>query len=382
MSVDLKSKTARRKLTPRREPYWHRLAAGFHVGFRALVQGDGTWIARKTENTEKKYHALGTFDDFDEAVEAARKWRSAIEVGIVKFDSTVADVCNSYLKDIKTRKGGGAAKDAEGRFRRLVFDTPLAKIPLTKLTPKVLRDWLHAQVAEHDDEEVEDEEEEEIIRRSKDTANRNLRTLKAALNLAKRDGLIQSDFAWVGVPQFEDVGARREGVLSRMQREDLLMHCREDFKSFIRALLLTGARPGEVAKVVAADIDRVQGTLGLSGKTGRRTVTLSTKARHFFEAEGEGKAGGDFVFVNSWNNPWTKDTWKEQFRAAANAASLPSDFVVYHLRHTAISEMLVAGMSSGLVSQLAGTSTEMIHRHYGHLLHGQTRELLDRVHVV
>lgn len=282
MGVDLKSKTARRKLAPRREPYWHRLAAGFHIGFRSLVQGDGTWIARKTENAEKTYHALGTFDDFDDAVKAAQAWREATEVGIVKFDSTIADACNSYLEDIKTRKGKEAAKDAEGRFRRLVFDTPLAKIPLTKLTPKVLRDWLHGQVAELDDEAIEDEEEEEIIRRSKDTANRNLRTLKAALNLAKRDGLVQSDFAWVGVEQFQGVGARREGVLSREQRDDLLMHCRKDFQSFIRALLLTGARPGEVARVVASDIDTVHGTLGLSGKTGRRTVTLSTKARLFF----------------------------------------------------------------------------------------------------
>lgn len=380
MAVDLKSKTARRKLAPRREPYWHRLAAGFHIGFRALAQGDGTWIARKTENTEKRYQALGTFDDFDDAVKAAQAWRDATEVGIVKFDSTVVDACNDYLKDIKTRKGDKAAKDAEGRFRRLVFDAPLARIPLAKLTPKVLRDWLHKQVAELDDEAVEDEEEEEIIRRSKDTANRNLRTLKAALNLAKRNCLVQTDFAWVGVEQFVGVDARREGVLSRKQREDLIAHCRDDFRPFIQALLLTGARPGEVARVVAADIDMVHGTLGLTGKTGRRTVTLSTKAKHFFESER--KAGNGFVFVNSWGNPWTKDTWKEQFRAAADLASLPSNFVVYHLRHTAISEMLIAGLSPGVVAQLAGTSIEMIYKYYGHLLHDHTRELLDRVHVV
>lgn len=382
MAVELQSKTARRKLLPRREPYWHRLVAGFHIGYRVLVQGDGTWIARKTESTKKTYQALGTFDDFDEAVKTAYAWKASVEAGVVKFDATVEDACNDYLADIKSRKGEKAAKDVKGRFCRLVFDTPLAKVPLSKLTPKMLRDWLNAQVVEPDADAAEDEEEDELIRRSKDSANRNLRTLKAALNLARRDGSIQTDFAWVGVKQFEGVGARREGVLSREQRELLINHCRDDFRLFVQALLLTGARPGEMAGVVVADVDVVHGTIGLSGKTGRRTVALSTQACNFFASVVAGRSSADCVFVNSWGNAWTKDTWKEQFRAAAKEAGFTQGFVVYHLRHTAISEMLLAGLSPGIVAQLTGTSIEMISRHYGHLFNKHTRELLDKVKLI
>lgn len=382
MTVELQSKTARRKLSPRREPYWHRLAAGFHIGYRVLTQGDGTWIARKTEGSKKKYHALGTFDDFDEAVKAAHSWKASSEAGVVKFDVTVEDACNDYLADIKSRKGEKAASDVKGRFRRLVFETPLAKVTLSKLTPKVLRDWLNAQVAEPDEGAAEDEEEDELIRRSKDSANRNLRTLKAALNLARRDGAVQTDFAWVGVKQFEGVGARREGVLSREQRESLLAQCRDDFRLFVQALLLTGARPGEMAGVVVSDVDAIHGTISLTGKTGRRTVALSTQACNFFASVVAGRSSSECVFVNSWGNAWTKDTWKEQFRSAAKQAGFTQDFVVYHLRHTAISEMLLAGLSPGIVAQLTGTSIEMISRHYGHLFNSHTRELLDRVKLI
>jgi len=70
---------------------------------------------------------------------------------------------------------------------------------------------------------------------------------------------------------------------------------------------------------------------------------------------------------------------EEAFREAADAAGLGADVVTYSLRHAAISEMLVAGIGIGIVAQLTGTSPEMIGKHYGHLLHNETRQALDRV---
>ena len=55
---------------------------------------------------------------------------------------------------------------------------------------------------------------------------------------------------------------------------------------------------------------------------------------------------------------------------------------MYTLRHVAISEMIAAGMDSFLVAKLAGTSTAMIDKHYGHLRHDQTRARLDAVAMV
>ena len=60
--INLKSKTGRDDLVPRREPYWHRVRKGLYLGYRKLVQGEGTWIARlQDDQGKKKYQALGTF---------------------------------------------------------------------------------------------------------------------------------------------------------------------------------------------------------------------------------------------------------------------------------------------------------------------------------
>lgn len=375
-AIDLKSKTSRKTLTPRREPYWQRISAGFFVGYRVIESGSGTWIARlRGDDKKQKYYALGTFEKYDDAAEAARSWREGMDRGVVKAKETVTDICKSYVEDLKTRKGKGPGKDAEGRFRRLVYNANIGNIRLDKLTPPVVRNWLNEQVAEPDDDEHEDEAE--IIRRSKDSANRNLRALKAALNKALADGLVASDFAWKKVLQFENASRKREVVFSMKARSDLLKRCSVKFEPFIRSLLLTGARPGELAVAKVSDFDPEQGTIGLTGKTGRRVVTLSTVATEFFRQQCEEKSSRSNIFANEWGAPWNKDSWKKEFRESADAAKIPPDFVVYSLRHTAISEMLVAKLSIGVVALLAGTSPEMIGKHYAHILHPQTRETLD-----
>jgi integrase len=51
----------------------------------------------------------------------------------------------------------------------------------------------------------------------------------------------------------------------------------------------------------------------------------------------------------------------------------------YSLRHTAISEFIANGADSFIVARLAGTSTAMIDKHYGHLRHDKTRAKLDAI---
>jgi integrase len=67
---------------------------------------------------------------------------------------------------------------------------------------------------------------------------------------------------------------------------------------------------------------------------------------------------------------------------AAKAAKLPSTIVMYSLRHTAISEMIANGIDSFEVARMAGTSTEMIDEHYGHLRHDRMRAKLDAIAII
>jgi integrase len=378
MPTDLKSKTQRAKLKPRREPYWQRLTQGLFVGYRATKAGTGTWIARQRgDDGRQKYRALGTFVDFDVAKKEAEAWATELSQGVEVFGATVDDACHAYVDHLKARKGATSASDADGRFRQLIYGRPIGRLPLNKLQTRHVDEWLNAQVA------GEDEDDPDAVRRSKDTANRNFSALQAALNRALHGRMVATDAGWATVRKFPDVGVRRNLFLSAAQRIALLEASPDDLAVFMRAMLLTAARPGELASVTAQDFDRQQGTLALSGKTGRRTVTLSTAAVKFFADQSKGKIGAALVLARAdTGGAWTKDWWKKQIRKAAEAAGLGDGIVLYHLRHAAISEMIAGGMDSHLVAKLAGTSTAMIDQHYGHLHHDRTRAMLDSVKVI
>ena len=61
---------------------------------------------------------------------------------------------------------------------------------------------------------------------------------------------------------------------------------------------------------------------------------------------------------------------------------MPEDTVAYTLRHTAISELVMAGVDSVLIARVAGTSVQMISEHYAHLRHEDTRARLDAVRML
>jgi integrase len=386
--VKIDSKSSREKLAPKREPYWHKLDTGFYLGFRRLDIG-GTWIARLRDDTTGKqiYHALGAFDDseyrekaFPKAEKAARAWRDAQLSGVTQHDLKVWDACEHYTETLTSRGKGATAADATGRFDRLIKGTPLAKVPLAKLTTKAVTQWLTAQTKGIDADDAD------AMRSARASANRNLTSLKAALNRAMKDRLVATDVGWKTVAPFEAVGARRgvggnaHAYLSEEQRQALFAKCAPDLRALLQSLLLTAARPGEIAACRVSDFDRKHGTLVFrESKTGERVVTLSTEAIEFFKTMTKERIGNAPLIQRADGSAWNKDAWKKPIRNAVAAAGLPNDIVLYSLRHAAISEMIASGVPTAVVSMLAGTSAAMIQRHYGHLNHAKTRVQLDRV---
>lgn len=375
MAHNITSKTGRANLKARREPYWARIRTGLYVGYRKADQGEGTWIARRrNDDGKQQYHALGVCTDFDDAVKGAETWASSVEAGVSQHGTTVSDACNIYVENLRLHKTSASAKDAETRFNRLVHGTSLGRLDLAKLKTSDVKKWLHSQ--------VKFDSEDDEIRKSKDSANRNLNSLKAALNLALKDRLVSTDAGWKTVTTFRDVGRRRDGFIPMDQRKALLDACPSDLRQLVTALLLTGARPGELAKANVQDFDKARGTLTLNGKTGYRVVTLSTAAIRFFTIQIRDRIGNAPLLIREYGTRWDKDAWKKPFKEATKVAGLTSDAVMYSLRHTAISELIAGGMDSFLVARLAGTSTAMIDKHYGHLRHDSTRRQLDAVKVV
>lgn len=375
----LLSKSARDALKTRRDPYFVALRKGVYVGYRRLAEGDGTWIARRLVQGTKAYQfkSLGTLagheDAYKEAVKLTDAWAGSVDQGMSHKATTVKAACEAYVTHLKAHKTKSSAADAEGRFKRLVYDQPLGSTTLEKLRTTTLRTWMHDQ--------LDDEGDEDDLRRSKDTANRNLNTLKAALNLALRDRLVATDEGWKTVTIFPRSGKRRTGDLNSLNSLNLLNNCSTpNLRNLVRALMLTAVRPGEIATANVGDFNKDQGTMVLTGKTGTRTVTLSTAAVEFFKECAKDKLPGAPLLSDEFGNRWRKDAWKKPFRKACEAAELPDDVVMYTLRHAAISNMIAGGVDTFVVARLAGTSTTMIDKHYGHLRHDQTRAKLDQAH--
>lgn len=368
--MNITSRSSRASLPHRREPYWARVNAGQFIGYRTSTTGDGNWIARfRDADGKQHYRSLGQFEDFDAAVAAARIHFEHVERTDTPKVLTVAEVCRGYVAWLKAAGRTAAAVDAEGRFRRLVFDAPIGRISMDRLRKAHVESWLHDQATGG-------------TRASKDSANRNLRALKAALNRAYKSGDVASDQAWRSVEPFSRTTARRpDAFLDKSQIAKLIEHADDDLSRLIRAALHTGARPGELAKMTAGDFDKRRGLLHFDGKTGARDVPISNVARVFFSEIARDKLPSAPMLTCAGRG-WTKESWCDAFAAARDAAGLPAAVTMYSLRHTAISMMLAGGLGLLDAGKVTGTSVEMIGRHYGHLALGSVLDKLNAIEVL
>lgn len=367
MAEKIDTVAARKALAPRPAPYFQRLEKGGFIGFRKLNDGTGSWVVRwRDENGKQINKTLGTYDSFDLACKAAREWIEHAKGGSTE-EVSVEEACKRYVKDRLSAKGKATAADAEGRFRRLVYDKPIGRLTLSVLKTAHLTDWRNAQVDSVGEDNDDDADDPDAERRAKDSTNRNLATLKAALNHAYRMGLVSSTAQWDRVQSYMGVAKRREHFLTSIERKKLIAAAPADLTKFIKAILLTAARPGELATAKVGELDK-SGYLTLDGKTGRRTFNISPAAlEHLSLCAGE-RDGEEPLLVRDDGEAWTRYYWRDLFQETRAAAGLGDGVVMYSLRHCAISEMIVSGIDVMTVAKMAGTSIAMVQRHYGHLI--------------
>jgi len=373
--MDIDTPTKRARLKVRREPYWHKLQVGGYLGYRR-IEGGGTWVARwRDEAGKQHYRALAlpptdSKEAFDVASKAARAWFKETRSGILGR-WTVEDAATRYIDSLQARKGGKAAADARGRIERCIKPA-IGKRHLDTLRTADIEEWLHGLVSAN----LQAEEN----RRAKDSANRNLTTLKALLNHAWRTGLAGSNDAWSRVKAFERVGESRKVFLTVEQRKRLLNNCSGAFRDLVEAGLLTGARYGELRALLVADFDKARSILSIrQGKTGPRDVPLSDAAAKLFDRLRKGKLPSGYLLTRDDGLPWQHSDQDELMREASKKARLSHGTVFYTLRHTFIANALIGGVDIHAVAKLCGTSVRMIELHYGKLLHTDAREKLNRI---
>ncbi|WP_434026174.1 tyrosine-type recombinase/integrase [[Pseudomonas] boreopolis] len=380
---------ARKKLAPRREPYWGEpIAKGLFLGFRALdANGNGTWVARYRVDGAQRYRALGSTElvEFEAALDEARAFKKAEDAGVRgQGIDTVADACRDYVAALRKEGRESAALDAERRFERTIYHDRIGTVALSKLRERDVESWFErvqqGKLGKLPPTKGRPPEHKPL---AKATANRMRTPLVAALNRAVTRRYVAPERAieWESVKPHKDAGARRELYLDLDQRRALLEHAGADVRDLMECIILTGCRPGDPAAVLRKDYDARHGTVTFRTKGHTRTVPLSPPAKALFDRLAKGKLPRAPMFTNA-GAPWQPHDWRQPVKDAAAAAGLPDSVVLYTLRHGWITDAIVGGMDLLTVAKLAGTSLAMIEKHYGHLVHGAAREKLAAVQML
>ena len=402
------TRTARAKLAVRKEPFWITLATGEALGyFRPQNGGAGTWFARfyDSRTRKKMKKSLGTADDFADADDRdvftcaqaqkkAREWfeemRSTARGEVHrKGPLTVAQAWEAY-EDYSERRG----KKGLPATRQLVeahILPALGKTEVIELTQWVIERW-HSALAKAPARVRSKKGQEPAFkaapttdyekRARRATANRILAVLKAILSFAKHRGLTRvSSDAWREVKPFEGVVAARQRFLTPEEAQRLVNVCPPDFKRLVQGALYTGARFGELSRLVVSDFNPSEGkvTIGPSKNNPHpRHAVLQAEGQEFFKDLTAGRRGDQPMFLReSFANRNSKSakvirTWRKSEPArcmieACEASGLES-LTFHELRHTHASGLVNNGVPLAFVAaQLGHLDTRMVEKHYGHL---------------
>src|SRR5690606_17694112 len=114
---------------------------GAFLGFR---RGPDTWLARfRGRDGKQQYKALGEFPEYDDAKRAAEEWLSQLAGSPVRTTKrdTVRAALETYLADLQRHGRADAAKEAEGRFKCVVYDDRIADLNLEAATRDDFLEW-------------------------------------------------------------------------------------------------------------------------------------------------------------------------------------------------------------------------------------------------
>lgn len=389
--VKLDSPTARKRLVASQSVYWNTVSRGCSLGYRRAANiTAGIWKVKYVppkdagggSTARRIQETIGAADDalaadgvtvlnYEQAHKKANEWfPTALQkaTGLVpqRRDYTVEDGCNDYLNALEGRKPTYTSR----KVINAVIVPALGKVAVEKLTRVRIEQWLK-DIAEkprrkprHDLEPDDDEAK----RRRKDSANRYLTILRAALTRALADGKVAcSGLAWKSVKPFAQVDQRRTRFLSDDEARKIVEKCGPDFGLLVRAALFSGCRYGELARLLISDFDAGAGTLFVShSKSGKpRQVYLDPEAIQFFTAVCDKRRRNNFIFTDD-GKQWKKDSAKGLMEAACKAAEI-EPITFHELRHSAASRWARQGLSLGEIAQQLGHADIRMTQRYAHL---------------
>lgn len=390
---NLATRTARAKLPPRKQPYYRLILQGLHLGYYRGAR-TGTWSARRFRGDGRYAETkLGTADDvadadgvvvltFGQAQEKARAWFAACALADTGKPAplrpyAVSDALNDYERDYIRR--GGKAVDRLRRTTAAHIRPLLGQIEVEKLSRSKIEHWLEERASApprvrsrkgHPPNHRVPDISADGVRRRRESANRVLTVLKAALNLAYQHGKAGSKAAWETVKPYREVSASKIRYITDEESKNLVEACAPPFRYLVIGALLTGARYGELAAMRVGDFDSAAGTVHIPrSKSGKaRHIFLTEEGWKFFAGAVAKKRTSDLVFSRQNGGAWGSSHQIRHMREACQRAGIEPPISFHILRHTYASRLAMRGVPLNVIAdQLGHSDTRMTEKHYAHL---------------
>ncbi|MFN4228282.1 tyrosine-type recombinase/integrase [Parvibaculum sp.] len=401
----LSSREERMKLHPTGYFYLVKFSDGGALAYRPRLRG-GVWFVKTRLDGRTCARAIGRADELEvadgEAVlsyaqACTKAWNilagdtrgffaprrlellpHTLRVCPIGETYTVGHALRDYLEEKRINGTDSAYRSAVADANAYIVGD-LSSLPCAELDIKFLKAWFQSlgtrplessnfvRRAHHQPIVINDGEAD---RKAKLRANSVLITLKAALNLAWRDGRVETDTQWRRLLPYRSVRKARKRILNRNEIDALLAASPPDLRELILGALFTGCRSGELLVLRPSNFNYVSGTLFVHAtKTCRsRNVVLSYEAISFFERLTHGLGEKHPIFRKGNGEPWGHRGYCYLMRKASAAAGLEPPVVFHELRHTYASGLIMAGVSPFVVAdQLGHADCTQIIKTYGHV---------------
>ncbi len=400
----LNNREVRKQLQVAGFPVWLSLSQGHHLGYRKGVESC-SWLARvRLRGRGYRQCYLGEADDtlcadgstiltFGQACAKADKWFAEFNEMSCRFPAKASD--NPMYPDLPPAPPFTVAhamvdymkwyRESRRGFERIYYAATAQIIPqmgsepIDALTTPLIREWFEATAAMPARVRSRDgapqqyrakSDDPDARRKRRNTANKSLAILKAALSRAFESGWVDSDLAWRRVRKFRRVEARNARLLTKEECRLLIAALPEPLRPLAIGALVTGCRVQELKVLRAGDYVRELGRIVIQdGKGGfRRHVSLTDEGLDFFERLAHGKKATDFLFTQENGQPWGRHGHVRHFQKASAEAGIQPPATFHHLRHTYASYAAMAGIPLPVIAkQLGHRDTRMVEHYYAHL---------------
>ena len=273
----------------------------------------------------------------------------------------------------------GKRVDPDESIMRNSIIPHLGHIDLHNLTTKDIRDWLEIVLKTAPKITSRRPSQVHYVRvtnnlywheRRLGAANRCIRVLKAALQLAFENGHCESDSAWKRIKAFKRRPPDAPRYLERDEIYRLVVTCPPDLRRLVVSALLTGCRANELLKLKVGDYRRsLRRLIVKDDKTGKiRHVSLSREGREFFERLSENRPPNEYMLLRDDNTKWIKCSYLYRLHRACNKVNISPVIGLHDLRRTFANHAVMGGVPMIVVSkQLGHSRLETTERSYLHL---------------